>query len=599
MRTGRAAVAIAALTLLGLALAAPAGGAEKESGDAVLRIGWALEPSTLNPFVGLEDEDYTIWVINWDLLVNFSEKDLSPAPGIAKSWQVSADKKTVTFHLDPTAKWSDGVPVTSADVKYSLEALGGHGALFTSYTRNITAIETPDPETVIVKTSKPDTRIVGGMLIFILPKHIWGKHSIEELTGTYQPELPLVGSGPFIVTAHQRGRSLTMERNPEFRGRMPSYRKIEFVKYGNQDAVERALQVGEIDLDLDVSAGSFNRLGSQPDIETVKGASTSFTELSFNLCPERLCPDAERNPAVTDRAVRQAVAYAVDRERINQIAARGTGFVANGIIPSYYKSFYQQPAQTYPYDPAKAERILAQAGWASDGSGPRQKGDEELKFNLYVRAESTYDIQAAKLVAEEAKKVGIEFDVQVVSTDKLTELTTQTSDGKPAPAYDTFIWDWIGDPYDPSFLLSVLTTGEIGSASDSFFSNPEYDRLYQQQSGEFDVARRKQLIARMVAITQEEVPYLVLSYDPNLQAYRTDSLADVKRVCPEGVGGDTICEQTAYAPLLTIRPKGGAIGVGAGRAGIVVIALIVLGAIGFFAARAWRRREAEPLEIGE
>ena len=79
-------------------------------------------------------------------------------PGIAKSWEVSDDEKTVTFHLDPDAKWSDGKPITSADVKYSLEVLGGNGVLFTSYTDNVTAIETPDPETVVIKTSKPDAQ---------------------------------------------------------------------------------------------------------------------------------------------------------------------------------------------------------------------------------------------------------------------------------------------------------------------------------------------------------------------------------------------------------------------------------------------------------
>ena len=111
---------------------------------ASCKIGWAQDPQTLNPFVGQDEEDFTVWAINWDLLVNFSPKDLSPVPGIAKSWDVSDDKKTVTFHLDPNAKWSDGKPITSADVKYSLEVLGGNGALFTSYTDNVTTIETPD-----------------------------------------------------------------------------------------------------------------------------------------------------------------------------------------------------------------------------------------------------------------------------------------------------------------------------------------------------------------------------------------------------------------------------------------------------------------------
>ena len=169
-------------------------------------------------------------------------------------------------------------------------------------------------------------------------------------------------------------------------------------------------------------------------------------------------------------------------------------------------------------------QILDDAGWVMGDDGVRTKGDERLEFNLYVRSESSYNIQAAKLVAEEAKEIGVKFDVQVVSVDKLTDLTVQKTDGKPSPDFDTFIWGWGGDPYDPSFLLSLFLTKEIGGLSDSFYSNPEYDKLFEEQAGSFDVAERKAIIQRMVAITQRDLPYIVLTYDPNLQAYRTDRI---------------------------------------------------------------------------
>ena len=130
------------------------------------------------------------------------------------------------------------------------------------------------------------------------------------------------------------------------------------------------------------------------------------------------------------------------------------------------------------------------------------------------------------------KAIGVEFNVQVVSTDKLNELTVRKVDGKPAPDFDTFIWGWGGDPYDPSFLLSLLTDRRDRRLSDSFYSNPEYDRLFEEQAGSFDVEERKAIIQQMVAITQHDLPYLVLTYDPNLQAYRTDRIANVEPVCP-------------------------------------------------------------------
>ena len=200
--------------------------------------------------------------------------------------------------------------------------------------------------------------------------------------------------------------------------------------------------------------------------------------------------------------MRQAIAYAVDRTKIQEIASRDTSFVANGILPSYYKSFYEEPEQTYPYDPDLANQMLDDAGWTLNDDGIREKDGETLSFDVYVRSESPYNIQAAKLLAEMTKEIGVEFKVQVVSTDKLYDLTVRKVDGKPAPDFDTFIWGWGGDPYDPSFLLSILTTGEIGGSSDSFFSNPEYDKLYKEQLGVFDTDARREIIQRMVAITQ-------------------------------------------------------------------------------------------------
>ena len=607
MRLRSVCAAITAITAATAVIATSAGGAQGTqgagaNGGTVLKIGWAQNPKTLNPFVGQDEEDYSIWAINWDLLINYSPKDLTPVPGIAQSWDISDDKKSVTFHLVPDAKWSDGKPITSADVKYSLQVLGSHGALFTSYTDNVTSIDTPDKHTVVVHTKRPDARVVGGLFIYILPKHIWGKVPVKELTGSYQPDIPLVGSGPYVVTDFQPNRFLEMQRNPNFRGPAPAYDKIEFIRYGNQDAAERALQLGEVDIVPEVSAGGFARLGDQPDIKTFQASSPAYTELAFNMCPAKICPDANFNPAIQDRAVRQAIAYSVNRERINAIAAQGTSFPGHGILPSFYKSFYQQPANDYPYDPDKARQILDDAGWVDNGSGPRTKGNEELSFNLYVRSESPYNIQAAKLIAEEAGAVGIDFNVQVVSTDKLYDLTVRKVDGKPAPGYDTFIWGWGGDPYDPSFLLSILTTDQIGDSSDSYYSNPEYDRLFEQQAGEYDTAARKAIIQRMVAITQRDLPYLVITEDPNLEAYRTDKVANVEPVCPGGAGGDIFCDQTSYAPLLKLAPVAGSVSNQGGgeSAGLAVLAAIVFGIGGwFFGSRSRRREEREPLEVEE
>jgi peptide/nickel transport system substrate-binding protein len=592
-------LALAVAVLTGACVAALPAVAQESSGDQVLRIGWAQDPQTFNPFVGVNEEEYAVWALNWDLLVNFSPEDLGPSPGIAESWEISEDRKTITFDLVKNAKWSDGKPITSADVKYSLEVLGDNGLLFSSYTDNVTAIRTPDEHTVVIETSKPDARIVGGMWIYIIPEHIWGKVPLKELTGAYKPELPLVASGPYMVTEFERGRIIRMERNPEWRGEEPAYDEVQFIKYGTTDAVERALGLGEIDVIPEVQPAAFERLSEEEGVETVRAPTQSFTELAFNLCSEENCPDAKFNPAIQDRTIRQAIAYSIDRERLNEIATQGTSFVAHGLLPSFYKRWFEIPEQDYPYDPELANQLLDDAGWTLNDDGIREKDGMVADFVLYVRSESPFTIQMAKLIAEQTQEIGVEYDVQVVSTDKLYELTTQKVDGKVAPDFDSFIWAWGGDPYDPSFLLSLMTTDQIGDSSDAFYSNPRYDRLYKKQATLFDPEERKAVIQEMIAMLQRDLPYLVLTEDPYLEAYSSDAFANLERQCPAETG-TSYCQQVSYEPLLTLEPAGGSTesaGTSGVPGGVAAIGAVIIAAAAFVFGRARGRRVSEPLEL--
>jgi peptide/nickel transport system substrate-binding protein len=598
----RARALVALAIVWAIAAAAPASAQE---GKQVLRMGWAQEPQTLSPFIDQDEEDFRVWSLNYDLLVNFSPKDLGPTPGIAESWDISPDKKTVTFKLFEGHKWSDGTPITSKDVKYSLETFAPNSLLFPSYVENISSVEAPDANTVIVKTKKPDARIVGGLFVYILPEHVWGKQSVKSLTGSFRPKPPIVGSGPWVVSEIDRGRLIRMTRNPNFRGEKPAFDEVQWIKYGNDDAVERALTLGEIDIVPEVQQSTFARLKKARNIEAVSSSSPSFTQLTFNLCNETNCPDAKFNPGVQDVKVRQAIAYAIDRKRVNAIASRGTAFEGHGLLPDYYKAFYAQPKEDYGLDVDKANGLLDEAGWErADDGGVRAKGGTKLSFDLFVRSESPANIQAARLVREMTAPIGVDFKVQVVSVDKLTEITTREVKGKMAPDFDTFIWGWGGDPYDPGLLLNLLTTKAIGGSSDAFYSNPEYDRLYDQQSGEFDEAKRKALVGQMIDIAQRDLPYIVLTVDSALQAYRTDKLAKPKRVCPEP-DGDITCDQVGYAAVAALAPAAaGTASSGGGDDGgsglvIVLIVLAALAVIGVAIVLLRRRRagrEAVELE---
>ena len=197
----------------------------------------------------------------------------------------------------PNAKWSDGKPITSADVKYSLEVLGeprravhelhGQRHLDRHAGRSTRSSSTPSGPT-------PGSSAASSSTSF--PSTSGARCRSATSPARTSRSIPLVGSGPYVVTDFQPNRILKMERNPNFRGPEPKFDKIEFIRYGNQDAAERALQLGEVDMVPEVSAAGFARLGDQPNIETLPGLLAGVHAAGVQHVPGEDLPGRELQP---------------------------------------------------------------------------------------------------------------------------------------------------------------------------------------------------------------------------------------------------------------------------------------------------------------
>src|SRR3712207_5373667 len=188
------------------ALLGGATGAQEDSsgndGKTVFRIGSTNDIDGFNPFKIVEVPSYEIMDLNYDLLVDFSDKDSSPVPGLADSWETSEDGLTWTFHLNKEARWHDGEDVTSEDVAYTFNRiLDEEQGLYIDYVRQIESIETPDEHTVVFKTREPSVQMLS-MAVYILPKHIWEDVPADE-TKSFKNE-PAIGSGPFQRSEERR-----------------------------------------------------------------------------------------------------------------------------------------------------------------------------------------------------------------------------------------------------------------------------------------------------------------------------------------------------------------------------------------------------------
>ena len=334
------------------------------------------DPQTLNPFVALDEEAYTVWAINWDLLVNFSPEDLSPTAGIAESWEVSDDEKTVTFTLADRT-WSDGEPSPPTDVKYSLEMLGAEGDLFTQLHEQRHLDRDPRRQDRRDQDQAARRAHRRRPLHLHPPRAHLGRGAARRGDRrTYQPELPLVGSGPFIVTEFERGRILRMERNPEWDGRRARVRR---------DPVHQVRQRGRGRARPAAGRDRHGPRGPAGDVRADRRGA-EHRDRSQRLA---VLHRARVQPVLGGELPRRGVQPRGPgqdgapgdrlRDRPRRASTRspslGTSFVANGILPSYYESLLRgaradlRPGRRRAGEPDARRRGLA--GQRRRARGPR------------------------------------------------------------------------------------------------------------------------------------------------------------------------------------------------------------------------------------
>ena len=572
----------------------PAALAQDGQGDEklVLRIGTTNELDSLNPFKAVETPSYEMFTLQYNLLVEFAQEDLTPVPGIAESWEVSEDNLTWTYSLNPDARWHDGRPVTAEDVKFTYELILDNpapGGLFIDYLGQIEEIDVPDDHTVVITTKQPSVQMLS-MYVPILPKHVWEKVPTDEIK-SFRNE-PSVGSGPFRAVEWRRGQFVRLVKNPEYFRGEPTIDEVVMQFYDNPDTMVQALRQGEIDYALNPPTRLFEQLSGEPDIQTRSALQVGFTELAFNLyepTPEVIeefgAPKTTTgHPALLDKRVRQAINWAIDEQALTDKVLLGQGIVGSTIVsPLYAKYHLDLPDdELMGFDIERAKELLAQAGWEdTDGNGVVDRDGEDLELRLFTRSESTPTVKAGQFVEGWLGQAGIDVATEAVTDNKLTTDIY-------AADFDMFIWGWGGDP-DPDFILSVLTCDQFMSWSDSFWCNEEYSRLYQKQKTQFDVDERAETIKEMQRLAYEESPYVVFYYDNTLEAYRTDRLEGW--VSQPADNGTYLFNYGRYS-YMNLRPAGRSAtsaangGASAGVVAIGVVALVVvLGAVVVFVRR--------------
>ncbi|MEI6452397.1 MAG: ABC transporter substrate-binding protein, partial [Actinomycetes bacterium] len=361
--SGRLLLTLLLVAAAALAPAAVALAASSPSPDArtSLHIGWVQDVDNLNPFIGLQGTDYMLWHLNYDFLVGFDARTLEPRPELATAWEVSADGKEWTFTIRSDSTFQDGVPVTAGDVAFTFNYIHDNELLnLATYTNGIVKAEAIDDTTVKIYTDAPKANMLR-MVVPILPEHIWSKVSGKAATSTYQNTPPIVGNGPFQIVEWQKGKFVRLEANPDYWGGAPKVDEVIFQLYTNADTMVQDLKLGTIDGALDVPPAQFKPLSSEPGLEANNATSWRFIEIGMN-CYDN--PSSLGNPVLLDPELRRAVNWAVDRQKVTDIAYQGYATVGSTIIVPYSKYHWEPPADSlFTYDPAKANELLDAAGY--------------------------------------------------------------------------------------------------------------------------------------------------------------------------------------------------------------------------------------------
>ena len=496
----------------------------------VFTVGMLNDVDSLNPFTGILAEAYEIYQIQYATLMQPSATDFTPAPGLAESWEESADGKTWTYTLRPDLVWSDGTPLTSKDVVYTFNRIldGRYERTnFGNYVRNIESVTATDDRTVVM-TVKAPSPIMERLAVYILPEHVWSAidaKAVKSFANEPEEGQVLVGSGPFLVAQREAGQFIRMVANDSYYMGRPQVDELVFRIYNNPDALAQALIKGEVDFAEGLTADVFSTLEGQEGITTYAGAYSGFNELAFNMGAALSdgTPIGDGNPHMKDLAVRQAISYAIDREQLVDKILDGYGSPGSTIIPPLYSTLHEDPG-TQGYDPARANQILDDAGYAMGPDGIRIGPDgQPMSYRLFVRSDSATSVKAGEFFKSYLADIGIEATIKPVTEDALYEIIGQGN-------FDMFEWGWVVEP-DPDYQLSTFTCAKrsykdgdtiYADLSDSFYCNEEYDKLYEQQSIETDQAKRAAIVKQMQKILYDDVAYVVTWYYDNLEAYRSD-----------------------------------------------------------------------------
>jgi len=426
------------------------------------------------------------------------------------------DNVTYTFTLRDGVKFHDGRPFTSADAKYTLDLVfsssfaksasfyEGTGAERKSYIKSVAA---PDAHTLVVTTTKPWTGLLPNLVpVAIIPKDSY--EAIRSHAGTIVSDLTregISGTGPFKFVSYDSSQQvLDLQANPDYWDGAPHIPTVRVRVIADTNALQAELRSGRVDiapLPTSLSPDAVKLLGQDPKLQVLQFTGSNIVLLTLN-CSQ---------PPLNDVRVRQAIAYAIDREGLIRDLLLGQGKLAHSILPE--ESWAYHAGQRYLFDVAAAKKLLDEAGLKDpDGDGPQMRFAKPIIFK--VSGSSVAAKNYAGVIQNYLKNVGVPVTIE---TAELNTLFDELRRGN----FQIFYGQWVGGNQDPIFFKDLFATSEIptetrAARNRSRYSNKELDALIDEAVNTFDRENARGLYEKIQDIVDRDAPVVPLWYQATI-----------------------------------------------------------------------------------
>ncbi|MFA5027003.1 MAG: ABC transporter substrate-binding protein [Candidatus Methylomirabilota bacterium] len=410
-------------------------------------------------------------------------------PGLATSWTISSDGLTYTFKLRQGVKFHDGTAFNAEAVKFSFERQldPKHPYHAPGMTQaqlafgSVARIEVLGPYEIRMVLKQPNAAQLANLCIF--STGIVSPDAVKKLGADF-PVKP-VGSGPFKFDRLDKGQQIVLSAFKEYWGGAPKVDRVIIKGIPEDSARKAALLSGEIDLTTYVDPKDIKGFKANKNLKVEQAVANSTGYMGMN----------QRHPALANQKVRQALSYGVNRQQIVDVIFEGQTKVAGGWLPPVLFAHDPSLQKAYPYDPEKAKKLLAEAGYPNG-------------------FEVTFDVQAAahwprlaELVQEDFRKIGVKATIRKGDASAMVAMVN-------AGKHGVFFMDWTGGNLDPDyFMISPFHSESPRAKGRLYYANKQYDTLVVDAQKTSDLAKRKQLYLAAQKILLEDPGMAFLYYN--------------------------------------------------------------------------------------